>query len=110
MSRHVTLGVVGEKEVLVVLGFDRMCGHFFLEVEDQSLPEVEEALGANMYDSSYDARLYVSERAGSAAYGGLLRSEVLARLDELCVSVSEPMLTAVLAEEHGGGGGFSKRW
>ncbi|WP_189093820.1 hypothetical protein [Deinococcus ruber] len=110
MSRHDTVTQVGEHAVTVVMGYDRMCGHFFLEVRDPALPEDVEAVGANVYDSSYDERLYTPDRAGSAAYGGLLRGEMEARLEELCVSVPAPMLEAVLAEEFGGGGQLVRHW
>lgn len=60
-----------------------------------------------MYDSSFDQRLYVG---GRGTFGGLTAVELEERLGELCVVVPGAMLSAVLAEEAGGGGSFVKRW
>jgi hypothetical protein len=105
MSRHSTVVQVGGTVASVVMGYDRMCAQFFLEVEVPGVDEDEEDV--RIYDSSLDRRLWVG---GRPTVGGLTAAELKARLDELCLGVPEPMLVAVLAEEAGGGGMILRRW
>jgi hypothetical protein len=96
MSRHSTVMMVGGTVASVVMGYDRRCAQFFLEVKISWVDEVEKDV--RIYGLSADRRLRVR---GRPIVGGLTAAELYERLDELCLGVPKPMLETVLEVEQG---------
>lgn len=105
MSRHdyqVARG--GREPLLVTAGWDRPCGHFFLQVLDPERPGEREVL----YDSSLDLALYAGQVG--AAFGGLSFAELTGKLRELALPSPAGLLETLAREAEGNVGNHQQRW
>ena len=86
-------------------GYDRMCGHFFLQVEDPRRPEGEELL----YTTSYDPRFLTADR-DLQYYGGVTFEELELCCTEQGITPPAGLFEKLLEDERLQLGNVITRW
>ncbi|KQR35149.1 hypothetical protein ASF71_16340 [Deinococcus sp. Leaf326] len=106
MTRHMfTMTTPSGETRNVAAGYDRMCGHFFLQVTDPTLPEDDQLV----YFSSYDPRFLDRSRTG-AAFGGATFEELEMCLAEQQITLPEGLRERLLEDGELERGNDQKYW
>lgn len=92
MTKHLTtLTTEGEvsRTLHIDAGWDRPCGHFYLNVEDLAAPEGERLV----YASIYDPALFAAGRG--SFFGGLTLEELTSKAQALGLTLPPAMVDAM---------------
>lgn len=108
MTKHFFTHPGNEQEprtLNVDAGYDRPCGHFYLNVEDGQAQDEDEE---QVYISMYDPKLFTRERG--AFMGGLTLDELKAKFTELHITPPAGLLEVLNEDARLGRGNAVRHW